>query len=366
MTTENLQDQVGRPTEPPLMFSMLVQAMRQNLQGTVSIDMPGGETASFVVSDGRVVQVSHPATSSTAILGALIRSGIISDRDVPAVERAARKASIPLDEGVVPAGLVSKGTLATMREALCRETVVAMLLDPSQKPVARWTPVRGLREACALPLPFLLREAQRRHQELPSIRRVVSDPLKDFGRTAATRPDQAQERWEDLKIGAGERQVYFFLDGRRCVADIALATCQSEYEVSRAIASMHEAGLVRAVGNTDIVPTTARASRSALRRLVALLAAVVFLVAGIAWASWTGRIAPAPPLVGGMTDPYRLLLREAPEQRLLGAMRLYHLAFNHQATSFQDLADLRFVLPGDVRAAIRLGLNAIPEGQEAK
>lgn len=349
--------QPPRPAAPPPVFTLLAQAFRGNLQGTLSVPLPGGETASLVVAGARVVQVSHPETSSTAVLGALQRAGILSERSLPAVERAARKAAIPLEDGAVAAGVVSTGTLASVREALCRETVIAMLLDRTLQPVATWNPVRGVRESCALPLPFLLREAQKRHQDLPNIHRVVSGPQQVFGRTSTVRPGGSDERWEDLKVGAGERQVYFFLDGRRTVADVALATCQSEFEVSRALASLFEAGLVRPLTGRDTLPAPTRASRSALRRLVALLAAVVLLVGGIAWGALAGRVVPAPSLQDASTDPYRALVREAPHQRLTGAIRHYRLLFNRPPASFQELLDEHLVLPTDARAAVVLGLD---------
>jgi hypothetical protein len=356
MTFEPGMQQPPRPAAPPPLFGLLAQAFRQNLEGTVTIPLPGMEAASLVVVGARVVQVSHPDTSSSAVLGALQRAGLFSDRDLPRIEKAARKAAIPMDEGAVAAGAVSTGTLASVREALCRETTIAMLLDRSLRPTAAWAPVRGVRESCALPLPFLLREAQKRHQEIPNIRRVVSGPEAVFGRTSAMRPD-AEERWEDLKVAAGERQVYFFVDGRRTVAELALATCQSEFEVSRALSSLTEAGLVRAITSADSTPASSRASRSALRRLAALLVAVVVLVGGIAWGSWTGRIAPSPSLEDATRDPYRTILRNTSQRRLLGAIRQYRLGFNRPPGSFQELVEEHLVLPGDERAATILGLD---------
>jgi hypothetical protein len=345
-----------RQAAPPPVFALLAQAFRQNLAGTLSIPLADGNTASLIISGARVVQVSHPTTSSAAILNALQRAGILTDRDLHRIERAARKASIPLDEGAVAAGIVSTSTLAAIREALCREAVVALALDRTLQPAATWTPVRGLRESCALPLPFLLREAQKRHGETPNIHRVVSGPQQVFGRSSAGRPHE-EERWEDLKVGAGERQVYFFVDGRRTVAELSLATCQSEFEVSRALASLAEGGLVRPIGARDVPPVNARAARSALLRLVALLAAVVLLVGGIAWGSWSGRLAPIPSLADASTDPYRSLIRDAPHLRIVGAARQFQIVFNRPPATFQELLDERLVLPTDARAAALLGLD---------
>ena len=345
-----------RPAAPPPVFGLLATAFRQNLAGTVSVPLPDGNTASLVIASARVVQVSHPSTSSMAILNALQRAGILSDRDLPRIERAARKASVPLDDGAVAAGIVSMGTLAAVREALCREAVIAMLLDRDLQPTASWSPVRGLRESCALPLPFLLREAQKRHQELPNIHRVVSGPQQVFGRSSASRPHEL-ERWEDLKVGAGERQVYFFVDGRRTVYELALATCQSEFEVSRALASLSDGNLVRPLNARDPVTVNVRAARSALRRLLTLLFAVVLLVGGIAWGSLSGRLAPIPSLADASTDPYRSLLRDAPHRRILGAERQFQMVFNRPPASFQELLDERLVVPTDARAALLLGLD---------
>ncbi len=356
MSIELGQQPPSAPAAPPPIFALLAQAFRQNLEGTVSIPLPGGESACLVVVKGRVVQVSHPDTTSSAFLGALRRAGLLSDPDMPRLERAARKAQVPLDDGAVAAGLVSSGTLAAVREAMCRETVISLLLDRDLQPVATWNSPRGVRESCALPLPFVLREAQKRHHEMPDIRQLVAGPKSVFGRTSAMRPGD-EERWEDLKIPAGDRQVYFFVDGRRTVSELALATCRSEFEVSRSLLSLAQAQLVRPVTSSESIPAQALASRSALRRLAALLAACVVLFGGIAWGMLAGRVAPVPTLEDAASDPYRALVRDAPHQRVVGATRFYRMAFNRPPASFQELLDEGLVLPTDARAAIGLGLG---------
>lgn len=325
---------------PPL-FAALHQAYGEGREGILTVQ-DNDETYSVGVAGGRVVNLTHPDAGSKAVVDLLGRAGLIGPADISAAERIARHADILLEEALVRTGRVSSGSVSNVREMLYRETLLNLILARTVEVTPTWTTRRGGRETCALPIPFLLKEAQRRSQELPGIREAIANPDQVFERS-----HQGDEgRWEDLKLPAAERQVFFFVDGRRSVAEVALATCQSEFEVSRAIKSLLDQGLLRRNSGTS-GPRASRSGRSGILRTLALILAAAGLVlantvgAGLHSLSRGTRTTP---------DLYHAVLSAGPEQRLLGAVRLYRLAFEQRPT-FQDLLEERLVLPSDARAA---------------
>jgi hypothetical protein len=344
---DGLDPQRNHQRFPPL-FAALAECLKDPRAGLVNVT-EGDLRTSISVSQGRVTAVTHPDTTTSAIVDLLQRVGLIDARAAPRAERLARKRGMLLEDALVAAGLVSGVTLGNVREALCREVVLALLLRRDVEVTTVWSTRRGSRDSCLLPIPFLLKEAQRRATEAPAIRCTVPSADLVFVRSPRLAGSSEPERWEDLKLSVQERQVYFFVDGRRSVTDLTLATCQSEFDVSRALHSLAESGLVRRVAAGEKPSAVAAASASAIRRAASLVIAVAALVAFIGLGFW--RFATRNPLAAGAPEPFRAIASEASDQRIAAAMRVYHLSTGRPAESFQDLLSEGLVLPQDLRAA---------------
>jgi len=341
----------ARPSRSPPLFQLFTQLLADPQNGIVSI-VAGPVHATATVVDSRVVALSHPDASPEAVIALLQRTGLVSDSDVGRAGRRARKRQMTLEDAVVGLGVVSGGTLANAREMLCREVLIDLLLDADAEVTAHWSLLRGTRENCALPLPFLLREAQRRFADMPAVRAAVPSYEQVFGKVSAVMGTAGSERWEDLKMNLSERQVYFFLDGRRTVSEVALATCQPEFHVARAIRALIEAGLVRRVAAGGAASATARVSQSAVRRVLALTGAVVLLLTLVGGGTLLNveRASPSPN-APPPSDPFRTVVSTAASMRLGGAVRLYELVLGVRPGSFEDLLRERMVLREDARAA---------------
>ncbi len=338
---------------PPL-FQYLVVAMQDGRSGTLTV-LDGDLVISVVVAHGRVTTLTHPDASSGALLDLLQRAGLLDDSVIPKAERYGRKHNLPLEDALVGLGRISAVTLSNVRESMCREVVLDLLLRRDIEVSASWTARKGMRENCLLPIPFLLREAQRRAAEAPAIRRVVASNDLVFTRVSQIEGRGATERWEDLRLSAPERQVYFFLDGKRNVNDLALATCQPVFDVGRSLRSLVEAGVVRRAVSGQPASATAAVSRSAVLRVATLIGAVLLLLAGIWAGAWTQapRLGPDFMTTNQLHDTgsFATIAARAPGRRLAAAIRLYDLLEGRPPRSFADLDDDRLVLPSDVRAA---------------
>lgn len=364
MTSPPRDPETAVPRASPL-FQALVEAFRNNHDGVITVFHAGVDTnIPITLRQGRVVSVAHERTSIQQVASVLTRVGILSSRDLARAQREASKREVYLEDCLVERGLVSKATIAATREKAAVDLLMDLLLRKDLKVTTLWSVVRGVREAFALPIPYLLKEAQRRASLQPLIRRTVSGPDCVFMRACDVRGSGAPVRLEDFQLSAAERQVYFFTDGRRTVADLMLATSQSEFEVAHAIHNLVEMKLIVPVTRATPENAIAHAARSSIRRLVGLTVAIVALLAAIhlVFDMALGR-KPFEPWAG--QSPFHSLLQEAPVRRIEGAVRIADLCEDVDHRSFEDLVRARLALPEDRRAALimRLGDKTTDTGE---
>jgi 3-methyladenine DNA glycosylase AlkC len=339
-----MNDAAGRTPRTPPLYRALGEANLGGKDGMLGVTY-GNVIASIVVSKGRVVDVVHPDATATAVVDLLTRSGSVPDRTVRRATKRARDRS--LETVLVEMGVVSAGTLTNARDMLCRETVLDLMLRLDIDVSPAWNvPVGHVAERCTLPLAFLLKEAQRRATELAEIRRAVPAPDAVFVRAAGQ--SGAAEHWEDINLPGADKQVYFFLDGRRTVAEVALASCQPMFQVSRAIKHLVDAGLARIAeepGRATVVP-----ARTGIWRLLVLVILSLALGGGVVWGVLQGfsGVSPDGTVV---EDDYHRLSAEASRQRLVAAIRLYTLIQGEAPKSVDDLLQARLVLPAERRTA---------------
>lgn len=369
MSRTDPANQQRRPA-PPL-FRELLGAFKNGRNGTVTVSLDGGTVASISIDSGRVIQVTHPDTDTSKVLEILSRIGLVGEKQIEKATKLARKHAITLEDALVKAGAVSATTLGNIRELLAREALLDLLMERELDVSAVWASQRGTRACCVLPIPYLLKSANKRMEEHDDIRRVV--PSGDIVFEKALSKDLDGAKWEDLKLGPAQRQVFFFLDGQMSVADLGIATGQGQFAVERSLKSLFEDGLVRKVVLGD-ERTGKNATRfSAFVRALSFLIAILIVMVGMATVA--GRTISDP--LGrelGARDPYREVIDDAAMRRVLGALRLHQLIFNRLPDDFEDMAAPKMVLRSDRRAAAMItvdesflfGAKAVQVGEEDK
>lgn len=335
---------------PPPLFAALQWTLQHQWRGQIAYETGDGVRGTVQVGDGRVTGLECDDLAPARLLDLMRRAGILEERQVARLERYTRKTGTDPVSAALETRMLSRATLAALREATARETLLRLMLerDLRANPVQQETPGFPGRDL-SLPIPFLLKEAHRRHQEAPTIRQVVTGEDQVFVRTGAGR-DPDLRRWEDLQVSPAERQIFFFVDGRRSVGDLALATCQSIHEVSRGLAALHASGLVQSLTPQEAARRRRRdpgksAGRSSLLRLAAMTLALVLAFLGLREAS---RLAPP---AGPGTDDFHLLLRQSSDLRVQAAGCLFRMREGRPPADFEELLDHRLVVPGDRRAA---------------
>ncbi len=349
----------GDPESQALQASPLYRALRDAYRsgrdGVITVFRSGEDTRTPVtLRQGRVVSVAHDSTTIQGVTSVLVRIGILSDRHLAKAQREAARRGVYLEDFLVERGLVCKGTIAATREKAAVELLMEFLLRPDLEVTATWSVLRGVRETFALPIPYLLKEAQRRASLAPAIRRTVRGSDSVFAKTSDVQGRGAPARWEDLKMSAAERQVYFFVDGRRTVADLILATSQSEFEVALALHSLAEMKLVVPVQGVSPGNAILHAARSSTHRFLGLTSAILVLLGSIYLGLTTESVGGDATLPRPGASTFGSLLQEAPLRRVAGAARIADLYGDVDIASHEDLVQAGLALPEDRRAVILL------------
>jgi len=324
---------LARTTKTPPLFNALIKAFKKDAVFTVKA---GNTIVTITITQGRIINVIHDRTSSKAVVGLLIRTGLVTEQDVQSAELEARAMGTSLDDAIVTSGLVSEGTLESAQEMLCLEVLMDLLLRTEVDVNVEWSIDHNVREMCMLPVRFVLREAQKRSIDLPRVRKFVPSSKVLFVKTSALSGPGGSQSWSDLQLSSAERQVYCFVDGNRNVSELALSTCQSEYKVAQSLKTLVEMSLIRRLSSNEPssarsqLPTRAIGSWAALGVTVVLILGVAFGVRlGLGLQNDTGQVKEG--------DAFSQVVDDASSRRLKAAARQYDLLYGEPPEAFDDL-----------------------------
>lgn len=336
----------------PPVFLAMARMYKEGSDGLINIEI-GESRSSITINQGRVVAVASPETTTNAIVHFFQMLGLVREKDIEKAEKIARKRGELLEDALVTLGVISKGTLANTREMLSREVVINMCLRLDPVVTIARTDRKLTREVCSIPIPFLLREAQKRAHDLPKVRAEV--PSYDMVFVKTNKGGKEFERWEDLKMNPSERQVYFFIDGTRTVKEVAFACGQSLFHVARSIMILLGMGLIRVANPEKDKGLIRKTSGSILRRIMCMTFVAIILLGLEVWGAMFSLQTVEIP--NAYNDPYVALKAGAPERRLKAGLNLYQVLYADKKPVFDDMVLAKLALPSDRRAAaiFRLG-----------
>jgi len=321
------KDSRSKPRVPPLFAAL---AALQKGDGLLTMKTPQGVETTVTVVQGRVVQVIHERTAPAAIIQLLIHCGVLTEEELERAVRNASSRGTPATDAVRAAGLVREATLTGACEFLCHEVLMDLLLRMDLSVSEPVPPGRVVREMCAMPVRFLLREAQKRATELPEVRRVVPDDSMVFARTQTLSEAGGTRRWVDLPLGPAERQVFVFVDGQRDVTELARLTGQSAFKVARALKALMELDLVRPVNRRVRADSGPRRVRSI--RNVVTASAIALIVAALLHAAFAGLSTEPAPFAA-----YEALRARAETERIEEAAKMYGLIHGRPPDTLEAL-----------------------------
>lgn len=337
---------------PPVLRA-IATIYQRNASGTLNVG--DGETTklSMFIKDGRILNVAHPDLSSDSIGALLLDSGLVTRRRLQKAITQSRAAGTTLDYYLATTRIVSAVTIHHLVDGWCAELVLAAMNDNDAKVSFSRVQHEGLRKNCQIPLPWLLKEFRRRETEAPVIAMTIPDPSVSFVRTSQLESEPIDELWEEIDLGAAEKQVYFYVDGARTVDDLAMATGQSRFAVMRAVAGMIKSG--------DIVATLEPARRAnrrhALRssgRAASMVVVLLALLAVTGAAVLRGHVADLSEIVELRSSAWGDLFQTSAKQRVSGAVLSYLLITEDDEPAPDELLERRLILPGDVQTAVSI------------
>ncbi|HPB50918.1 MAG TPA: hypothetical protein PLY68_04070 [Myxococcota bacterium] len=348
---------------PPLLRA-LATVYQRNASGMLNVSRDNETFLSMFMKEGRILNVSHADVSSGAVGSALLATGLITQRRLERAIKRSIAAKTPLDSWLAQSRTVSAVSIHHIVDSRCSEIVLdAMNTESVQVSFSRTLP-EGLRKNCQIPLPWLLKEYKRRERDLPAIRARIPEPKAAFVRTASLASDPEPEVWEDLDLGAAEKQVYFFVDGTRDVEQLADATGQSRFSVMRAVASLISEGY--------LVATLEKAKHRKARHGLRVSSRALALTIGLA--------AFAGALVFGIGAGYRVdfsevfhvrslawgdLFHQASVSRVQGAVLIDRMMSTEPTAAPDGLLAAHLILPSDIQAAVSMFKQAQEAAKQA-
>ncbi|HOD08464.1 MAG TPA: hypothetical protein PKG98_10305 [Myxococcota bacterium] len=341
------------PRKMPPLLKALATVYQRNASGMLNVSRDNETFLSMFIKEGRILNVSHADVSSEAVASALLATGLITQRRLERAIKRSIAAKTPLDSWLSQSRTVSAVSIHHIVDNRCSDVVLeTMDAEAVQVSFSRTLP-EGLRKNCQIPLPWLLKEFKRRERDLPAIMARIPDRKAAFIRTASLASSPEPEVWEDLDLGAAEKQVYFFVDGTRNIDQLADATGQSRFSVMRAVASMISDGFLVAT----LEPARHRKARHGLRvssRAAALTIGLAAFAGAVVFGISSGYRVDFSEVVHVRSLAWGDLFDQASVSRVQGAVLIDRMMSTEPNPAPDGLLAAHLILPSDIQAAVSM------------
>lgn len=350
----------------PKVWSALITINTKDLTGKLHVRTET-YSATIYVGNGKVVNLDSPDFSPERVIEVLNRMRILSTDYVIKINKIAKKENMKPTHVAVSMNLAQENTVVRVQDFLLKEALLQLMMDET----ADVSFTRELPGAIAyelrMPIPFLLKEVQKRQKEWPAIKTKVPFMRAVFRRKDATDPVNGNKlAWEDLPLQGIEKIVYFFLDGERTVSQIADLAFISEFDAARAIYSLLSRDL--AVKVTYYQDENKSGKSKGKKGGIAITAAyfLFFIILGLVSFGLSNMWLNKLPTKG--IDQISKLMDIQSEERIHTAISVFKIRNGRWPEDFNELLEAKLALPGDKKAALvtkkRNGSGYLYEGDE--
>ena len=331
----------------PWTFARVLGLLSQKRKsGILQVVGPDGELR-IHIRDGTVTEVETRDAASWKLGDFLVESGTVAQNELLRESRRAAKGQVPLETALLQRRLVTEDVLRRFVELHIRETVFPLFSKTGITCRLEEVPPRDNPYLTPIPLGFFLKTAQKRTDAWPRLlariphEEIAFDKVDAFVPVVLGQggglplPDGA----DPAPIGGNERVVYYYVNGRKTVRQLAYASCLGEFETYSALVRLFDLGLV------EVVAEHGRGDRlRSRRRLLPGLARIVAY--GLAGAT-VAALALARP--GALKDPAALVSFMPPAQlrrlsvlhrgRVEAALEAFRLTTGHYPEQLSALTD---------------------------
>lgn len=258
---------MSQQDKKPMTFAGILKLMyAKKKTGVLSVKTSDGENR-LHFDDGKIVAVETPEGKEWPIGDFLVDGGTVSRARVMRALRIARKKDRSPEQVLVEKKYVSADVLRKFVDLHAREMVLPLfglvgirvsLLNEQPKPNP-WMP--------PIPVPFLLKEGERRTREWPALQKRIPSVRAVYEKDRAFLDQLFREGEEegnplfsdkvDPDLGAHERVVYYYVDGKRPLRQVARTAGLDMFSTYRAMYTLQKKYMVKLVtpkGKTPASP----------------------------------------------------------------------------------------------------------------
>lgn len=312
---------------------------------------------------GYVVGVEQSGGGDSWVLAEyLVQSGTVGAAELLEAKKEATKKSLPLEEIMVERKLVSEDVLKRFMDQQHAELLFPLFRREGLNiRFVEERPVQS-RFATALPVSYVLKEADRQAEQWPDLRQRIGRPAAVYRRDGTVMaevlgysdPDpDAEEPLPDLSANA--RIIYFFTNGQKTVEQVARASGLTLFDTYKAMNELLEPYLIELVtthGDGER-PTT---QVSGLPRVVAVVTTVLILAMIALSGQWISQnldsLRPSPTSSTSAMDE---VMYDANFANIEQALQLYRLRHGSFPGNLQELQRAGMVERPSLESADLLG-----------
>lgn len=370
-------DNMGGDPRQKWSFARVVQLMYEQ-ERTGILDVAGADGEWHIhLRDGQIVNVV-PVEGRRWLLGDVLVSteAITEDQLMKALKRHKRTGE-RIGKILIELELISADVLKKYLDLQMRETLFPLFQMLGITAKFRKEPPDPLEEASPVPIPWVLKEAQRRVREWPLLEKRVPSLSAVYAKEPGTireilgtqgsgvrevDPDlpldvQAlQEAALEGEIGGNERIVYYYVNGRKTVAQLALASGLGQFETTKALYRLAGRGYVRMLHEQG---EGERRSDKTIFPLLFQIAFTVFLGAVVALLGFW-RVGGLDGVgLGRVTDQeLAQVLSASHQERVRRALDAFHAQTGVYPEALEELVGARYLAADDLQ---RPELGGAPE-----
>ena len=334
-------------------FSRVLTLMdEQDSTGILEIGVPRtGTTMHIHMRRGYVVDVEEVVGDHRWLLGDyLVLSGTTDQRKVLAAEKEAQKKKISVHEALVAANAVSPDLLKRFVDLQTTELLFPLFEEEGLQIQFLEERPRTNAHATDLPVSYLLKEAERRHEHWARLRKEVGreSAVYDADKSVLAEllgyddPPEEDEEDEALtipEVGMNTRIVFFYTNGAKTVEQVARASGLSLYDTYQSYGELLEFELV------DLVTPHSKGEERVvggehLSRLVTLfMYGVIVVVLGFGGQWFFANADALSPSSTASTPAIDEAVETATFERIEGALQIYALRRGKFPESLEALVD---------------------------
>jgi hypothetical protein len=310
--------------------------------GMVRIHMKGGKVIDVELQDG-----------STWKLGDfLLESGTVAENEMDNMVRRSHKKGLPLERVLIQRGIISESLLGRFIELHVKESLLPLLLLSNVSGRFLEGESRGNPYIQPIAVPYFIKTASARKRMWPGIKeRIPSmdmvfariEGYEDLALAPILHPEQSDEESESYGLNnPNERLVYYFVNGKKTVRQLAYATCLGEFETMAALCRLMDRGYIHVIAE--------KGRGEKLRKKRFFIPLLFRTIAYALTATVVGVLIVERP--GALKDPEAVLAQSPPQLTRLTTHR-------HQGRVKHALRDhlmLRGEYPSNLDALVAKGL----------